>query len=564
MNNIFTQLAVILSLSSVLGLIIYKFKLPLLIAYLLGGLILGLISVDFSKSYALSILPDIGIAFVLFLVGMELDLREIRNFGKQILIAGVLQVVITSVVGTFIAQSFGFNLTQSIYLGVGLAFSSTILVVKLLSDKGSLSALFGKLSLGVLLLEDLLAVLILLVMTSAPLIQVGFSPGFPLIEFILKVVLLFGVAIVFQRFILSSVFKSVSDSTELLFLISLAWCFSYITLALSLGFSILIGAFLAGVALASSPYHFQIQGKVKPMRDFFVVLFFVYLGTRVNFADVATVWPLIFIFTSYAIIIKPLIFLLLFGMFGFRKHTMFFSSINLSQISEFSLIILLVGLKLGIVTETTLTVIALSSILSYIVSSLEISYAAKIYKYLQSIISFFEKKTNLLERGETTELSEHIVVIGAHRVGGEVVRFLKKEKKPLVVLDFNPRQVEALLATQIPVIYGDLGDPEVLDILELQRARMVISTSGDVLDNKVLLEELKTRHINIPVIVRAHSVKDAKELYKKGADFVILPEVMAGDSLMELIRDHLGDRDYFKDRARIELEKLSRKPLAWE
>lgn len=567
MNNIFVQLAIILSLSSMLGYITYKLKLPLLIAYLLGGLLLAAVaSFDVSKSLALSFLPDIGIAFVLFLVGMELDLREIKSFGKQILTAGILQFIITSTLGTFIAQSFGLGTKEAIYLGIGLSFSSTIVVVKLLLDRKDLTSLYGKLSVGILLLEDLLAVMILLAMTSTiSIFNLSLSNALPLSFFFVKVLMLFVIAIVINRFVLSIVFKAVSDSGELLFLTALAWCFGFITLSQLMGFSVLIGAFLAGVALASSPYHFQIQGKVKPMRDFFTALFFVYLGTRVNFSHLISVYPLILVFSSYAVLVKPLIFLLLFGIFGFKKHTMFLTAINLSQVSEFSLIILLVALKLGQVSEAGLTVIALSSVISFIASSLMISQSDKIYKFVAKSIAFFERrKSSVSEAVEDNKLTDHVVVIGSHRVGGEIVRFLKREKQSLVVLDYNPHQVETLLAQNIPVIYGDMGDPEVLDILNLEEAKMIISTSPDLEGNKTLLEDLKLRHINVPTIVRGETIKDARNLYKGGADFVIIPDILAGDFLLDMLRDHLNEKSYFKDRARIEMEKLSHKILAWE
>lgn len=567
MNNIFIQLAIILGLSSALGFITYKFKLPLLIAYLIGGLLIALVGFfDVGTSAALSFLPEIGIAFLLFLVGMELDLREIRSFGKPIILVGVLQIFITTILGTFIAQSFGFDLVESIYLGVGLSFSSTIVVVKLLLEKKDLRSLYGKLSIGILLLEDLLAVVILLGLTSTTSsLGTGLTEVLPILVFLGKVLILFSVALILNHYILGTLFKAISESTELLFLTALAWCFIFISFAIFLGFSVLIGAFLAGVALASSPYHFQIQGKVKPIRDFFVTLFFVYLGTKVNFAHFNQTYLLISIFTLYAVIVKPVVFMLLLGTLGFRKHTMFHTAINLSQISEFSLIILLVGLNERIVTQEALTVIATSGVASIIISALMISHSSRIYGFVNHWIGFFERK-NIYHFGGSNlkELSDHVVVIGAHRIGGEIVRFLKREKHRLLVLDFNPHQVELLLAEGIPVIYGDMGDPEVMDILNLEKAKMVISTSQDIDDNKALLEDLKVRNINIPVIVRAETIKEAHSLYKAGADYVIIPDVLAGDLLLGMLKEHLNEKSFFKDRPRIELEKLSRKILAWE
>ncbi len=161
-------------------------------------------------------------------------------------------------------------------------------------------------------------------------------------------------------------------------------------------------------------------------------------------------------------------------------------------------------------------------------------------------------------------LEDHVVVIGAHEVGGELVKYFKREKILQMVLDFNPRQVEALQEERIPVIYGDMSDPEVLEELSLNKAKMIISTCPDVHDNKVLLEDLKTRKINAPTIVRAHNIKNAISLYKAGADFVIIPDILAGDALLSLMKDHFGDNGFFQERARIELDRLSKKTLAVE
>lgn len=568
MDNLFVQLAIILGASSILGYIVHKLKLPILIAYLLVGLVIATVTLfDVRSSEILHFLPEIGIAFVLFLVGMELDLREIRSLGKPILMASTLQIIISSVAGFAIAGSLGFGTVEAMYLGLGLAFSSTIVVIKLLLEKNDLTSLYGKLSIGILLLEDLIAVLILLGLTVSPsLFNLGLQQAFPMVALVLKVVLLFGATLAINRYILPKIFDAVSESQELLFLSAIAWCFIYIAFALSLGFSVVIGAFLAGVGLASSAYHYQIQGKVKPLRDFFVTLFFVYLGTQVNFADLGKAYPAIILFTLYAVLAKPVIFLLVLGSFGFRKHTMFQTAINLSNISEFSLIILLVGLQMGFVSTTSLTVIAVSLILSTIISSLMISKSAYLYKYVKSLIAVFERKIphRLVQETSHYDLKDHVIVIGSHQVGESLVKYFQKEATPQVVLDFNPYQVERLLLAKIPVVFGDMGDPEVLEVLNLNEAKLIISTVPNLTDNKLLIEEVKDRKLNIPVIVRSDSIKEAKALYRFGATFVYIPDIVSGDFLVEMLKSHLEDREYFQDRPKIELEKLSRKNLAWQ
>ena len=568
MNNIFIQLAIILGASSVLGYITHKLKLPIIIAYLLVGLSLATVALFNLKDFEiLHFLPEIGIAFVLFLVGMELDLREIKRLGKPILMASTLQIIISSFAGFAIAGWLGFGRVESLYLGLGLSFSSTIVVIKLLLEKNDLSSLYGKLSVGILLLEDLIAVLILLGLTVSPsFFNFGFQQTFPIVAFVLKVFLLFGVSLIMNKLILPKIFNAVSESAELLFLSAIAWCFIFVAFSMALGFSVVIGAFLAGVALASSPYHYQIQSKVKPLRDFFVALFFVYLGTQVNFADLGKVYPVILAFTLYAVLIKPVIFLLVLGAFGFRKHTMFQTAVNLSNISEFSLIILLVGLQMGFVTSSALTIIAVSLILSTIISSLMISKSASLYKYVKSALSFFERKTlnQLIVDTSHHDLADHVVVIGSQQVGESLVKYFQKMGIPQIVLAFNPYQVEKLMEAKIPVVFGDMGDPEVLEILNLGAARLIISTVPNLSDNKLLIEEVKDRKLNVPVIVRADSINQAKSLYKFGSSFVFVPDLVSGEYLVDMLKNHLNDPGYFKERPKIEMEKLSHKNLSWQ
>ncbi len=567
-ESLFIQLAVILGLSSVLGYFIRKLRLPLLVAYLLSGVVLSASALfDLHTSEALTILPEIGIAFVLFFIGMELDFKEIKILGKPIVAAGLGQMVISALAGFAIAGALGSPTIEAMFLGVGLSVSSTIVVIKLLLEKKDLGSLYGKLALGVLLLEDLVSVGILMALTvGSSFLNLGLQDSLPVLTLLAKGVVLFTTAFILSRYILTKLFEAVAKSAELLFLTALAWCFIFVAFSLLLGFSVVIGAFLAGIALANSPFHYEIQGKVKPLRDFFVTLFFVYLGSQVVFEDIAKVLPVMVAFTLFALIIKPLIFLLILGMFGFKKHTMFQTAVSLSQVSEFSLIIMVVGLKMGLVNQVSLTAMALTGVISIILSSTLISQSNRIYRRVSIFIGFFEhsKKTHALENqsSEVVTETDHVVLIGAHRTGGQIAEFLKAEKIPTVVLEFNPELIKSLTAKGINAFYGDVGDPEIFDILNLNSAKLVISTAHDLEDTLLLLSELKRRKVSAVVIVRAGSITEAKSLYKAGADYVILPEIVAGEFILNTLKQKWPNVDFFKDRSRLELDKLSQNHLA--
>jgi Kef-type K+ transport system membrane component KefB len=541
MENIFLQFAVVLSLASLFGYLVMRLKLPLVVAYLLAGVCLSIVTVfDLHHTGIFSFLPEIGIAFVLFLIGMELDLREIKALGKPIILASLGQIILSSLAGFAIAGALGFNATESLFLGLGLSFSSTVVVIKMLLEKRDLTSLYGKLAIGILLLEDLVAIIVLMgISVGSSMFQLGFQNSLPFVTFGLKAVGLFFLTFFLSKYVLEKVFDAVAKSVELLFLTALTWCFIFTALAVVSGFSVVIGAFLAGVALASSPYHLQIQGKVKPLRDFFVTLFFVYLGTEAKVSDLIAHPTAIIILTIYAITVKPIIYLAILGIFGFRKHTMFQTSLNLSQVSEFSLVMLLVGFKAGLVSQSTLSVMAAVGVLSIVISSVMVSQSKRIFNFVKPLVKFFEnKKTHFLEERIEEEMEDHIVVIGAHRVGEPVIKFLQKQKIPFIVVDFNPHTVELLREQGVHVIFGDISDPEILDSLKLEKAKLIISTIITMPDNEMLLEECKRRRVRAKIVVRATDAAHAHALRDLGADYVILPETVSSHFLVSQLKTH--------------------------
>lgn len=548
MDSIIVQLAIILCISSALGLMVHKLRLPLIVSYMLAGVALSLVSIfDVGSSLVLHILPDIGIAFVLFLIGMELDLREIRSLGVPIIVSALGQILISTFVGLAVARLFGFGNVEGLFLGLGLAFSSTVVIVKMLLEKQDLTSLYGKLSLGITLVEDLVAIVVLmLISVGSSALNLGFQQSLPLFTLVVKALALFLLTFVLSKYVLEKLFDLVAKSTELLFFTAVTWCFAFTSLATWGGFSIEIGAFLAGVALASSPYHIQIQGKIKPLRDFFLTLFFIYLGSQVKLDYIISTLPAILVFTFLALVFKPLVYMLTLGIFGFKKHTIFKTGLYLSQVSEFSLILLMVGVKAGIVTQFPLSVMASVAVVSIISSSILISYSPKIYRIFSPLIKYFVRKgsVHFLEAGINEIPACHIIVIGAQRVGGPIVEYLKKAQIPFLVMDFNPYIVKDLREQNINALYGDIADPDVLDSLNIENARLIISTASVMGDNEMLLEECTRRKTKATLIVRAEDKVHGEALKALGANYVILPENVSGNYLVNQIKDHWPKTDF--------------------
>ena len=537
MDSIFTELALILTLACVFGLLTLRMKLPVVVAYLLAGVALSFFeSADASVLYEL---PEIGIAFVLFLVGMELNFNEIRSLGRPIIFATLVQVALSSVVGFWIAGLFGFTGAEAVLLGTALAFSSTIVIVKTLLEKRDLASLYGKLSVGILLIEDLIAIF-LMTAISTNLLQFGFTLGDvgPLLVFFAKALAFIGIAFLASHYVLNRVFDVFARSTEMLFLAAVTWCFVVTSLAVVSGFSVVIGAFIAGIALATSPYELQIQGKIKPLRDFFVALFFVYVGAQVDVRYIIDAWPMTLAFAAIALFIKPLIYLAGLSIFGFRKHTLFQTALNMTQVSEFSLIVLLLGFEFGLVSPFGMSVIAGAAVISIMVSSILIANSDALYKLLKPFVGIFQrvKERDIPHTVGPADLSGHVVVIGADRVGHSVVEHLKKAGIPLLVLDYNPKVVRQLRSEGIYTIYGDVSDPEILEHLELSEAKLVISTASGLVDNKTLLETCRRKKIPATIVVRAAEPEHEAVFRELGAHYVILPEKVSGDFLVSKLK----------------------------
>jgi Kef-type K+ transport system membrane component KefB len=346
MEGIYFEITIIIAVAAVLTILFRFIKQPAILAYILTGILLGPLGLlPIRHGEDLELLGQVGITLLLFLLGLELKLRELRSIGKTAIIGGSIQVVFTCIVGMLIGLGLGFSPTISLYLAIGLSFSSTIIIVKLLSDKKDLTSMYGKLAIGILLMQDFFAVMTIILFT-------GLTPGasasalLPEIAVIgIKVILLFGLVIVLSKYVFPPLVHKISNSSESLFLFSLAWVFVFTAIVTSplIGFSIEIGGFLAGLALANTLESFQIVARMKALRDFFITLFFVMLGLEMKFSNIELIIFPAIIFSLFVIFGKPLIVMATTGLLGYRKRTSFLTGISLSQISEFSLIIFFIG-----------------------------------------------------------------------------------------------------------------------------------------------------------------------------------------------------------------------------
>ena len=536
MEKIFIELGFEIFIATVFGIIARLLKQPLVIAYIITGFILGPSIFGFIEGReVVSLFSTIGIAFLLFIVGMELNTEKLAELGKKTILLGIIQVALTALGGYIFSKLLGFTDLVSIYIGIILSFSSTVIVVNLLTEKKAITTLYGKMVVGILVLQDVAALFVLVFLGG---IKSGeaFS-SLLLASILIKAVLLFLASYLISFVLIKRIFNYLAHSPDLLFLASIAWCFAIAGGAYLLGFSIEMGAFIAGLSLASLPYSDEITLKLSPLRDFFLILFFITLGMQIDWSGISGfIFPLIML-VLFVIIIKTLIILVSMGAFGFTKRTSFYTAVSLSQVSEFSLIIAALGLSIGHLDKDIVSMIILVTIITILTSTYLISFLGHIYNLIQKPLSLFEKNKVIEKEKKIPLLKNHIILSGYHRLGRQIFKSLEKISKKIIVVDIDPDVIYDLIRQGKYCIYGDAYDPLLLEKLNIGKAKMIITTFPGKKSNAYLIKKVRNQNKKAKIIAIADHASDAIYLYKIGADYVILPHHLTGVYVASMLED---------------------------
>ncbi len=557
-QNPFIELSIVIALATLISILMRILRQPLIVGHILTGIIVSSFFLTFTSSQeTITVFSEIGVVFLLFIVGLNLSPRVIRDVGKVSLIVGIGQVLFTSLVGFFISFFLGFSLLESLYLSVALTFSSTIIIMKLLSDKKDLETLYGRISIGLLIVQDVIAIFLLMIISSF-----SHTKNFlDLVTGTLGYGLLLVSVLFFILYFLSLFGNFFAKSQEFLFLFSLGLVLTLASLSYSFGFSLEVGALLAGVALSVTPYAFEISSKMKPLRDFFMILFFVFLGSQMFFSGNVIPYILpILAFTLFILLGKPLIVMILMSKLGYQKKVSFFTGLTVAQISEFSLILVALGVKLGHLSSEVLSFATVVGVLTFAGSSYFIVYSQKLYSFLSPYLSVFEKKScyTINER----PLSRYdIILIGYNRIGFDLLESFKKMKKKFLVVDYNPDVIRKLTAEGVDCVYGDADDIDFLEGLPFMRAKLVVSTVPDYETNLLLIRNVKKINKKIIILVVSHDLQEAKTLYHEGASYVIMSHFLGGSYASLLITKYgLRSSSFLKEKKK-HLEQLKKREM---
>lgn len=539
-GNSFIEIAAILGLSTLLAIVGQKLRQPLLIMFLAAGILAGPSFLGLIESYQqIELLAHMGIALLLFIVGLKLDLNLIRSNGPVALATGLGQIIFTSAIGFGIALIMGMNVISAAYVAVALTFSSTIIIVKLLSDKKEIDSLHGQIAIGFLIVQDIAAILALVGLTTfGSTVTTEGNVYISAIVMLVKGLGFLGVIALLMKYVLPPFTRRLAHSQELLVLFAVAWAVFLSAASELLGFSKEVGAFLAGVSLATTGYRESIGARLTSLRDFLLLFFFIDLGARLDFDTVGSqvgdsIWLSLFVLIG-----NPLIVLAIMGFMGYRRRTGFLAGLTVAQISEFSLIVAALGLSIGHITEETMGLITLVGVITIFVSTYLILYSGQLYRLLSEPLKIFEKRNPHREAALDTHgivSSVDVIIVGLGNYGSGVAEYLLRRGKVLVGVDFDPLSLEKWSSRGISVLYGDMADPEIHDQLPLNSAHWVVSTVRSKELNLALLQQLKNRGYKGRVAVTATNQDEVNEYETTGANVVFRPFADAAEQAVDAL-----------------------------
>jgi Kef-type K+ transport system membrane component KefB len=534
--GIFEQVAGVLAVCVVAGGLALLLRQPLIVGLIAAGIavgpdVLGIVE----HAEEIELLATIGISLLLFVVGLKLDVRLVRKLGPVALATGLGQVVFTSVVGFFIALGLGFDTVPAVYIAVALTFSSTIIIVKLLTDKRETDDLHGRIALGFLIVQDICVVLAMIAITAFG--DTTGDLGAEVLGVVLRGVALLVVVGLFGRYVAPRVTRLLARQSELLVLGAVTWAVLLAAISLALGFSEEVGAFLAGMSLASTQYREAISGRLSTLRDFLLVFFFIELGTQFELTAAFDQLGAAVVFSLFVLIGNPIIVLIIMGLLGYRKQVSFKAGLTVAQISEFSLILVALGIAQGQIDSEVLGLVTAVGLITIAASTYMIMGSDRLYDRLEPYLGIFERArpTASIDLDDEQPRPEY-VVIGLGRFGSTVVRELLDQGEDVLGVDFDPRSVDSG-RWDAPVIYGDAEDPSLPDQIPLERARWIISTVRGRDTNLHLLQAFRHHGFDGGIAMAADDEDTEALLRAAGADVTIRPLHEAATPLLTRLRD---------------------------
>ena len=369
-----------------------------------------------------------------------------------------------------------------------------------------------------------------------------------------KALAIIGLIVVLTKFVLPSILDQVASSSEFLFIFTIAWCFGIASLLLWAGFSLEIGAIIAGISLGSSPYQSEISSRIKPLRDFFIVLFFIILGSEMSIGNAGTLLVPGLILSLFILLGNPFILYLTFRLLKFTRRNSFLAGVTAAQVSEFGFILIFTGVGLGHLTNGELPLFTIVALVTIFVSSYAITYNEQLYKFFRPIFNIFGAD-KLRQKEQASEIYD-VWVVGYHRIGWKICETLAAEKKSFAVVDYNPKAIAKLKQRAIPAFFGDIADVEFLESLPFEQAKIIILTIPEADDQLTLIKHVRAKSESVHIVANLYHKNHLDELYQAGANYVMMPHLLGGQWMSEVLQHSPWTKKTF-----VELKKEQREEM---
>ena len=534
-TNLFIQLSSLLAITVSIAFIVRLLKQPLIIAYIIAGIIGGplFLNIMHAGESMYDAFASFGVVLLLFIVGLDLNFSYLKKIGKEATIIGLLQFVLNFSMFLPLALYFGLTWASAIFLALAACFSSTIIVLKILGDKQDTEAVYGRYTIGLMLVQDMLSIAVLLWL-SFKMPDSSIDNNFSLWP-LLKIIGVFGVIILAAKYLLPTFLKKIASSGEFLFIFTVAWCFGVASLLHWSGLSLELGAIVAGISLGSSRFHTEIASRIKPLRDFFLVLFFILLGSQADFSNLSEILPSALLLSVFVLVAQPIILYFLFRLRHFTRRNSFLGALTSGQLSEFGFIILFAGAATGYIAGREMAIFTLAAIITIFFSSYMMTYSYQIYNWLLPLFTKIGPDKYLQAEDKKEKFTAFI--FGYHRTAWKIGAALQEKGIDYAAVDFNPSAVEHFNKKGIKTFFGDASDIEFLKSLPLQEAKYIISTIPSPEDQLLLINFIRKINPKAIMIASLYHKKYLPALYQAGADYVILPHLLGGSWAAEIVRN---------------------------
>ncbi len=529
--GLISTMALALAAALVGGMVARRLRQPVLLGYLLAGIAIGPFGLGLVRDpEQVRALAAIGVILLLFTVGLELSLGELKRIGRVATLGRPVAIVLTTGLGLAIGMLLGWPLPQAIAFGFLISVTSTVIILKTLTERGELNSMHGRIMIGYTLMDDLAAVLMIIILPALG------EPGRDLLPVLgsaaLKIVLFLVAVLLLVRWVVPWFIRHVAErrSRELFLLFVVTSCLGTAYLAHLSGLSPAIGAFIAGLVISQSEFAHQALGDITPLRDMFAAIFLVSIGMLMNLRLVAENLPILGIIVLTVVLSRLIIFPIITWLFGYGGKTALLVGAGMAPLGEFSFIMAVAGVKAGVISEHLSSLIIASAIITMVLTPFNLRLVSALYPRLYRVKGIGRLLTGRIEPspiGSRQKLSGHVVICGHGRVGSTLAKVLERRKFSYLVIDLDPQVISRLRTRGIPCIYGDAGNPEVLSHAELTRARVLVLTIPDPLAVRLATENALRINPRLDIVALVHRDADAELLKGIGVSEIVRPEFEA-------------------------------------